>query len=81
MIAAEMVPMLIEEAKKRKLAMLQKGQESPSVPGGADGKTKDLAPKGRSTEIAGRAVGVGKTSVDSAIILRQFSLKEFHYML
>ena len=59
--------MLAEEKKKRPLENLRVGQESPSPTPGADGKTKDLAPKGRSTEIAGRAVGVGKTSVDRAI--------------
>lgn len=46
-IAADMVPMLIEEKKKRSLENLRVGQESPLVPNGADGKTKDLAPTGR----------------------------------
>ena len=50
-------------------------------PPGPGQETKDLAPKGRSSEIAAKAVGVGKTTVDSAIILRQFALKEFRHML
>ena len=64
MIAAEMVPMLRKEAQIRK----EEAQfPRRCAPPGTDQKTKDLAPKGRSTEIAGRAVGVGKTSVDRAI--------------
>ena len=58
-ITAEMVPMLSREAKERKLARLRRGQESPSAPPGADGKTKGLAPNGRSSEVAAKSVGVG----------------------
>ena len=70
--------MLAEEAKKR---VAEKQFPHWTGPPGPVQETKDLAPKGRSSEIAGRAVGVGKTSVERAIILRQFSLKEFHHML
>lgn len=66
-IATEMIPMLAKEAKKRQLASLRIGQESPSGPNGPDGKTKDLAPKGRARAIAAKALGVSETSVRRAL--------------
>ena len=63
-IAADVVPMLAEEAKKRK----KEGQiPKLPVPPGPDLKTNDLAPTGRSREIAAKAVGVGATSVGRAL--------------
>lgn len=55
-ITAEMVPLLAKEAKER-----QEKTQFPhrSSPFGLDQKTKDLAPKGRSSEVAAKAVGVG----------------------
>ena len=43
-IGAEMVPMLAEERKGHSLKNLRVGQESPKVPNGAIGETKDLGP-------------------------------------
>ena len=61
------MPMLVEEARTRQAASLKQNQQlSPSVPIDNDG-----AIKGRSSEIAGKAAGVGSSSVTRALQVKR----------
>ncbi len=58
---------LRQEAKKRQLARLRTGRESPSGPIGPNGKTKDLELTGRATEITATVFGIGHATVRRAL--------------
>lgn len=63
-IAAEMIPLLAEEARARQLEPLKKGAESPSSPIGHNGS-------GRPREIAAKALDVGSSNVQRAQIAKR----------
>ncbi|HMK23604.1 MAG TPA: ParB N-terminal domain-containing protein [Terriglobales bacterium] len=74
-IGAEMMPMLQEEARNRSNANLRHGSESPTWPTGYDGELK-----GRSVEIAGRALGIGATTVRRAAAVKKVAPELFEKM-
>jgi len=63
-VAAEMIPLLAEEAKKRQAKTQLKSNEIRSTPNGVDAQSDHV---GASSHIAARALGIGSTSVDRAL--------------
>ncbi|HMK23602.1 MAG TPA: hypothetical protein VK466_14805 [Terriglobales bacterium] len=74
-IAAEMMPMLQEEAKQRQVAagMVNLGHQS--APIGADSGLG-----GRSREIAAKALDIGKTTIDRAVAVKRVAPELFEKM-
>ena len=60
-----MIPLLAQEAKKRQVATLKNQAHSSSAPIGSD---EDV---GRSRQVAAKALGIGATSVDRALVAKR----------
>jgi len=63
-IAAEMVPLLREEAHKRQLATLKNQQDTSLLPHGSN-------ERGMAAEIAARTLGVGRNTVERASTVKR----------